>query len=239
MQSTTESSTETILRTETIAPATDGGGLMKEVLREGDGATPSYGDRVTAHYTGRLLSGDVFDSSVTRGRPFEFNIGKQEVIKGWDQGFATMRVGERAFLTCGPGYAYGDRGAGDKIPANATLRFEVELLATKPTPPKGIPGARLAKAEGTAAFEGGDLVGAIEAWTRGWQEVEYEVVEEGALGDDLRGLKTALRSNAAMAYLKRGVRHYMSAFAALRARGSRKENSPLVPIYRYRNGSSP
>jgi hypothetical protein len=195
-----------VIRTVEIAPASDGGGLRKEVTREGDGATPAPGDVVTAHYTGRLLSGVEFDSSVKRGRPFEFEIGKNGVIKGWDEGFATMRVGECAFLTCGPGYAYGERGAGADIPPNATLRFEVELLSTKPKPPKGILGARLAKAEGTAAFEGGDLDGAIDAWSRGWQEVEYEVVEEGTPGDDLRALKTALRSNAAMVYLKRKVR---------------------------------
>ncbi len=81
------------------------------------------------HYTGRLLDGTVFDSSKERNDPFVFKIGAGQVIKGWDEGVATMKVGEHAFLTCGPEYAYGARGSPPKIPANATLIFEVWLLS--------------------------------------------------------------------------------------------------------------
>mmetsp|Transcript_26256 Transcript_26256/g.73708 ORF Transcript_26256/g.73708 Transcript_26256/m.73708 type:complete len:150 (+) Transcript_26256:102-551(+) len=107
------------------------GGLLKKTLEEGDGAQPEPGQTVFVHYTGRLLSGAVFDSS--RDKPhraetgFYFTLGAGEVIRGWDEGFASMRVHEKAVLTCRADYAYGDQAAGD-IPPNSTLVFEVELL---------------------------------------------------------------------------------------------------------------
>ena len=76
------------------------------------------------HYTGKLLSnGKVFDSSVTRGKPFEFVLGVGQVIKGWDEGVAKMSIGEKANITCPPEYAYGKQGAGGLIPPNSTLVF--------------------------------------------------------------------------------------------------------------------
>lgn len=102
--------------------------LQIEKLKAGDGATPKTGDRVVVHYTGWLTNGTKFDSSVDRGRPFEFVLGRGQVIKGWDQGVATMRVGDKVRLTLPPDLGYGARGAGGVIPPNATLVFEVELL---------------------------------------------------------------------------------------------------------------
>jgi FK506-binding protein 4/5 len=98
-------------------------------VEEGHGPTPTHRADVTVHYTGRLLDGTVFDSSKERNDPFVFKIGQGQVIKGWDEGVATMKVGEHAFLTCGPEYAYGARGSPPKIPANATLIFEVRTRA--------------------------------------------------------------------------------------------------------------
>lgn len=92
-----------------VALTTDGG-IMKQVLREGEGDTPPAGANVKAHYTGTLLDGTVFDSSVKRGRPFAFTIGVGQVIKGWDVGIASMRKGEKCVLTCKPEYAYGRAG---------------------------------------------------------------------------------------------------------------------------------
>ena len=108
------------------------GGLFKKILLEGseeDG--PLKSDEVFVHYTGRLLNGEVFDSSVERGEPFKFKLGMGTVIKGWDVGVATMKKGEKCILTCRPSYGYGEAGSPPKIPGNTTLQFEVELLSWK------------------------------------------------------------------------------------------------------------
>jgi FKBP-type peptidyl-prolyl cis-trans isomerase len=80
------------------------------------------------HYTGKLLDGTVFDSSVSR-QPFKFKLGSGQVIKCWDEGVAQLQVGSQATLTCPPDMAYGSRGAGGVIPPNATLTFDVEVLS--------------------------------------------------------------------------------------------------------------
>ena len=98
----------------------------------GTGVSPEHGQTVIVHYTGWLTNGTKFDSSVDRGEPFEFQIGVGQVIKGWDQGVFTMKVGGKRKLTIPPELAYGDREVGGGlIPANSTLVFEVELLALK------------------------------------------------------------------------------------------------------------
>lgn len=102
-------------------------GLMYIILKEGNGAAPASGAIVEAHYTGRLLDGTKFDSSVDRGKPFLFLVGRGEVIKGWDEAFLAMKKGEKRILIIPPGLAYGDKGMGT-IPPNATLIFEVELI---------------------------------------------------------------------------------------------------------------
>ncbi|MED6231746.1 Peptidyl-prolyl cis-trans isomerase fkbp4 [Ataeniobius toweri] len=105
------------------------GGVLKLVKREGTGAElPMTGDKVFVHYVGTLLDGTHFDSSRDRGDKFSFEMGKGQVIKAWDIGVATMRVGELCQLICKPEYAYGSAGSPPKIPPNATLVFEVELF---------------------------------------------------------------------------------------------------------------
>ncbi len=107
------------------------GGLFKKVLQEGEGDFPNNHDEVVAHYTGTLDDGSEFDSSRKRGKPFKFVIGRKQVIKGWDKGFATMRRGEKAILRCRSDYAYGKDGSGS-IPPDATLNFDVELISFGP-----------------------------------------------------------------------------------------------------------
>lgn len=103
--------------------------LVIETLKPGTGAEAKAGQRVTVHYVGTLTDGKKFDSSRDRGEGFRFTLGKGEVIQGWDKGVAGMLVGELRKLTIPPTMGYGARGFPPVIPANATLVFEVELLA--------------------------------------------------------------------------------------------------------------
>lgn len=104
-------------------------GLIKRVVKEGSGASPVATDTVKVHYHGTFRDGTVFDSSVERGEPAEFPLNR--VIPCWTEGVQKMKVGGKAKLTCPPAIAYGTRGAGGVIPPNATLNFEIELLAVK------------------------------------------------------------------------------------------------------------
>jgi len=106
---------------------TTSSGLQYEDIEVGTGAQPKTGQTVTVHYTGRLDNGNKFDSSVDRKKPFEFTLGRGRVIKGWDEGLATMKVGGKRRLVIPPELGYGARGTGP-IPPNATLTFDVELL---------------------------------------------------------------------------------------------------------------
>tara|TARA_Y100000593_G_C4073182_1_gene220109 strand:+ start:135 stop:488 length:354 start_codon:yes stop_codon:yes gene_type:complete len=106
-------------------------GLISLVYTEGKGDSPKPGQTVVAHYTGTLEDGTKFDSSVDRGTPFEFPVGQGRVIKGWDEAFLDMKVGEKRTLIIPPELGYGSRGAGAKIPPYSILNFEVEMLEIK------------------------------------------------------------------------------------------------------------
>jgi FKBP-type peptidyl-prolyl cis-trans isomerase FkpA len=112
-------------------PTTTPSGLIIDDITVGSGAEASAGQHVTVHYTGWLTNGEKFDSSKDRDEPFEFPLGGGRVIRGWDEGVQGMKIGGTRKLTIPPDLGYGARGAGGVIPPNATLVFEVELLATE------------------------------------------------------------------------------------------------------------
>jgi len=193
---------------------TSDGGVTKEVLVPGSGNTPAAGEEVEVHYVGTLDSGSVFDSSRARGTPFRFELGRGQVIRGWDLGIATMQIGEKARLICSPEYAYGEKGSPPRVPANAKLTFEVEVLAARQRDkPKWemeyderIEKATQLKDQGTALFRENQFK---EAIATGYQEalayVEDDPVEEEHVEESLRelkALKIALYSNVALCALK-------------------------------------
>ncbi len=114
-----------------MSTTTTASGLVIEEMTLGDGAEAKAGGMVSVHYTGWLTNGSKFDSSVDRNEPFDFPLGRGHVIRGWDEGVAGMKVGGKRKLTIPPDLGYGARGAGGVIPPNATLVFDVELLAVR------------------------------------------------------------------------------------------------------------
>lgn len=121
---------------EQVAKLTEGfektaSGLQYKVTEEGAGKKPSKGDKVSVHYTGMLLNGTVFDSSLQRNQPIEFSVGKGQVIEGWDEGLLLLNEGAKARLFIPSNLAYGEQGAGGVIPPNTSLIFDVELVKVK------------------------------------------------------------------------------------------------------------
>ena len=114
-----------------MTQTTPASGLVIEELEVGTGAEATAGQQVQVHYTGWLTDGKKFDSSKDRNDPFVFGLGARQVIAGWDEGVQGMKVGGKRKLTIPASLGYGARGAGGVIPPNATLVFEVELLAVK------------------------------------------------------------------------------------------------------------
>jgi peptidylprolyl isomerase len=128
-------SNHAIAQTQGSTMTTTSSGLQFEDTVVGTGATPQTGQTCVMHYTGWLYQdgkkGAKFDSSLDRGKPFEFPLGMGRVIKGWDEGVASMKIGGKRTLIIPPALGYGARGAGGVIPPNATLVFDVELLGVK------------------------------------------------------------------------------------------------------------
>lgn len=190
------------------------GGILKEILREApEGALgpPPANSKVKAHYTGTLASdGSKFDSSVDRGQPFEFTIGQGQVIRGWDEGFASMKVGEKAMLTISPDYGYGAGGSPPKIPGGATLKFEVELISFaekqpekwEMSPEEQEKYAAKLKEEGTGLFKEKRFGEAASMYERAVGYIEEEEDEE--IPDDRKTLYVSCYGNAAMCHMKCG-----------------------------------
>lgn len=126
-----EEKEEISLETDSIR-ALEQDGLKIKVLKEGSGQQMvENSNKVTVHYVGKLINGRKFDSSIDRGKPFEFTVGQGEVIQGWEKGVLKMRIGEKRQLTIPAELGYGAMGAGRAVPPNATLIFEIELLSIK------------------------------------------------------------------------------------------------------------
>ncbi|KAL7578212.1 hypothetical protein ACA910_012638 [Epithemia clementina (nom. ined.)] len=203
------------------------GGVKKKILQAApDGAEgpPPSGYEVTAHYTGRLASdGSKFDSSVDRGQAFKFTIGQGQVIKGWDEGFGSMKVGEKALLEIQPSYGYGESGSPPKIPGNAVLQFEVELLGFEAkvkelwemSDEERIQTAEKFKAQGTELFQKTPPDYAAAAVK--YDQAGTYAAGEGLSGNDIpeneRALYISCWSNAAMCYIK--TKDYPSAVHAV------------------------
>lgn len=188
------------------------GGILKYVKKEGDGTKPVDGYEITAHYTGYLMDGTKFDSSRDRGKEFKFQLGKGNVIKGWDIGFANMTKGEQAVLTIQSDYGYGDEGQPPSIPAKATLVFDVELIDFAPkkkdkwemNTEERMAEAIKYKESGNQKFKDGDFAGAIKDYESGIDYVQYlsdANDEEKKAGNEL---KVTLNLNAALAASKKG-----------------------------------
>jgi peptidylprolyl isomerase len=219
------------------------GGVLKEVLVEApEGALgpPPNGFVVKAHYTGTLLDGTKFDSSVDRGQPFEFQIGRSQVIRGWDEGFASMKVGEKAKFTLTPEYGYGKSGSPPKIPGNATLVFEVELLSFhekekekwEMTPEERFEKASQLKREGTSLFMEKRFDEAAELYTKASSLVEADEDDE-PLPDQERELYVSCLNNVAMCMIK--AQKYTEAVSAASQVLSQESNNIKAL---YRRGSS-
>jgi len=195
------------------------GGLLKKITSPApEGAeTPEAGARVRAHYTGTLESnGEKFDSSRDRNKEFTFKLGKGEVIRGWDLGFASMQVGEKAILKCRSDYAYGDGGMPPRIPAKATLLFDVELLGFDMMPKEKwemtaeekVDMAQKLKAEGTEKFKGKNWALAAAKYDDAVSYLDEEVEDPD---DETSALYISCLGNAAQCYIN--LSDYTSAIA--------------------------
>ena len=197
---------------------TEDGGLKKRLIKEGHGECPPVNSKVKVHYVGTLLNGEKFDSSRDRGDLFEFTLGKGQVIKGWDLGVATMKIGEVSELICEAGYAYGERGSPPKIPPNATLKFEVELFDFEEDPEDAKGKIRLAavqKEKGNASFKEQQFEQAVRHYEKGAKLVnDTWTAESEEVKKEMESLKCALNGNLAMACIK--VKKFKEAASAVK-----------------------
>ncbi|OQS01583.1 peptidyl-prolyl cis-trans isomerase [Achlya hypogyna] len=220
-----------------IVQLTTDGGVKKEILKEGSGEFPPAGYEIRAHYTGTLLDGTKFDSSRDRGQVFTFVLGKGNVIKAWDLAFASMKIGERAMLTCAPEYAYGASGSPPKIPANATLQFDVELLGFAPkkkdmwemSVDEKLAEAETLKAEGTALFKAGSFDAAHDKYIEGASYCEEDHEANDAQKAALKDAQTVLFLNGAMASLK--TKGYAAAASAA-GKALKNDKSNVKALFR-------
>lgn len=184
------------------------GGVLKRILKEGKGDTPKTGYKVNVHYTGKLENGVKFDSSRDRKKEFSFNIGSG-VIQGWSIGVATMKKGEHSVFKLKPEYAYGAQGAGNSIPPNATLTFDIELLSfeipiSSLSQEERLNLAKEKKDEGNAFFKQKDFVGSAISFKKVTEYLEAFELWEPKLAEEARALSINTFSNFSLVLLKLG-----------------------------------
>lgn len=187
------------------------GAILKQILVAGPEdaeVCPQSDATVYVHYTGKLLNGTVFDSSVTRGQPFNFDIGNMSVIRGWDEGVCGMRVGEKALFTIVSDYAYGSKGSGS-IPADATLQFEIELLDVVEkdheyphTNDEKLAAAKVRQEAGNALFKSGKYKKAAAKYDKGTQLLEYFIDSTPEMEEERCVLRATLFGNWALCNLR-------------------------------------
>lgn len=197
---------------ENVIDLSGDGGVLKKILVQApeDAGIPEQGNEIRAHYVGTLEDGSIFDSSRDRNKEFTFVLGRGNVIKGWDVGFASMKQGEKAILTCTAPYAYGESGSPPKIPANATLKFEVELLGFhekekekwEMSVDQRLEKAREIKTKATAEFKTKNFEEALRLYESGieFSDGLYKPSEEDLVQSKI--LLSTLRLNVAMCHLK-------------------------------------
>jgi peptidylprolyl isomerase len=197
---------ETINDTKNYSNVTEDGGVKKYIIKEGEGDYPPSGYEVEVHYEGRLHSnGNIFDSSKNRGT-FKFLLGEGSVIKGWEIGVASMKKGEVAEFFLAPTYGYGDRGAGDKIPGNSALIFEIELINFYEKPkskyemdlPEKLALAKKAKDEGVAFFQQKNFSDAVLKFEDGYSYIDKTSPRE--ITQDVKDLMMSLLLNMSNCY---------------------------------------
>lgn len=188
-----------------LTPKGETGGVLKQILRPGTGASPSHGDNVKVHYVGTLTDGTVFDSSRDKKKPFKFDLGQGRVIQAWDAGVASMKIGELARLTCSAKFAYGDAGSPPKIPPGATLYFEVELLGfyhSPSTTDEKLAQSEVLKNEGNECFKGGLYKIALRRYSKATSLIQYLYDAEGDTKKRKDALVISCHLNAAATKIK-------------------------------------
>ena len=175
---------------------TKDGGVLKKITQEGEGERPSKGEDVEVHYRGTLTDGTEFDCSYNR-EPLKFKVGTGMVIKGWDLGILSMKVGEKATLTIKSEYGYGSKGSPPRIPGGATLIFDVELISVgakdqddedeedELTDEQKVENAKKLKEEGNACFKNGNLMDALAKYREAIMEIE-DVEEVDSVKESLK-----------------------------------------------------
>lgn len=188
---------------------TEDGGVTKVVIREGTGAQPKEGDRVQVQYEGKLRQNGVrFDSSKNNDKPFEFTVGLR-VIRGWNVAVSSMKVGELSVFTISSEYGYGAQGKQPNVPADATLVFEIELLAIVEGPTKqerAIAKARDECEQGIVAFREGRLEDALNLFCQGRLTLMFEGKDDSDpsyFAPEYGEIKIRLNRNLAVAYAKK------------------------------------